>query len=328
MRGLFILNLFVYFFHCPGDLSARSHDSPETLSINGVSLYHNLGGPGKPAQKELKHLGIHQATVITGHFLHSEDGLTFTPDKLGPALRRLVPKGRSEHLIVLDWEGSRMQQIFEGAVSNSDEYREAKAQLLSAYRFTKKRFPDYIIGFYGFPIRDYWGRDEKWRKRNTALADFLAETDALFPSLYDFYETTPSNRMQEEAYIRENVEEALRLGKLLDKPVYPFIWHRYHPSNKQKGLEPIPPEEFKHHLRTILESNYRGNTATGLIWWSAEQYFFSTGETEDYDALYFDEKNGELIRLYHETLLEVMSANFIQPIPHNTPRIRRIERIK
>lgn len=106
------------------------------------------------------------------------------------------------------------------------------------------------VGFYGFPLRAYWDgiqyasnitngsprtqfisdsfRFERWNSRNSLIREYLApHVDAVYPSLYSFY--TDDSFQQ---YFRANLAQAYTWGK----PVAPFIWPGFHPSQKL-GIE-------------------------------------------------------------------------------------------
>ncbi|MBN1927161.1 MAG: hypothetical protein JW798_15115 [Prolixibacteraceae bacterium] len=89
------------------------------------------------------------------------------------------------------------------------------------------------FGFYGeLPQRDYWSAlkgegtgYENWVKGNFRLKELAEHVDAVFPSLYTFY-NDPENW---EKYAIANLREAKKYGK----PVYAFLWPIYHDSNAE-----------------------------------------------------------------------------------------------
>ncbi|MBC6994163.1 hypothetical protein QWY85_18615 [Neolewinella lacunae] len=279
----------------------------KVLRVNGVEVYQSLGGVGQAAQDTFSSLGVGEILLVNGKHVHTQDGLFLDSVGLAVHIVEQLPNKKSRAMVVLDWEGERMQQIFEGAMGQTTDYWQAKEQMMRAYHLVKKLRPKTTVGFYGFPARDYWNRNDDWRARNLALAPFLREVDAIFPSLYDFYPTTDKNREMELGYVKDNVTEALRLGSQLKKPVFPFVWHRYHDSNKEVGRTLIPPGEFGELLRTTVTTKWAGHKIDGLIWWSSERYFYNLekkreGSTEDFERL-----NSPVTQAYLRTLLNALA---------------------
>jgi hypothetical protein len=262
---------------------------------------------GDEAGDVLKAREVGSVVLLNGRYIHTTDGLFLDSTALAKRIAERIPDTKSRDIVVLDWEGQRMNQIVEGARDQTPTYREAKEQLLSAYRLVKGIRPNVTVGFYGFPARDYWNRNDDWRARNQALAPFLSEVDAIFPSLYDFYHTTPKNREMEIGYVQDNVSEALLLGAQLGKPVMPFVWHRYHDSNKELGRALIPPDEFAEHLRTIVKTKVKNRRVDGVVWWSSERYFYNISKGREGSTADFDQLNSPITKIYLKTLLQAMA---------------------
>ena len=66
---------------------------------------------------------------------------------------------------------------------------------------------------------------EDWIKGNERLNELADHVDAVFPSLYTFY----NNPAGWEKYAIENLKEARKSGK----PVYAFLWPTYHNSSAE-----------------------------------------------------------------------------------------------
>jgi hypothetical protein len=57
--------------------------------------------------------------------------------------------------------------------------------------------------------------------------------------------------------------EARRMGGR--KKIYPFVWPRYHNSNKKVGGQTIPLDEWRFHVRRVLKY------ADGCVVWGAKE---------------------------------------------------------
>ena len=141
--------------------------------------------------------------------------------------------------------------------------------------------PGLKIGFYGmFPVRDYYRArmDPKsadfraWQAEDDALRPAAAAVDAVFPSLYTFYDDADGWA----ASAKSNIAEAQRYGK----PVYPFLWPRFHDSNRQLAWTFLGQALWKMELAQTAASadalvvwDYGKHSAwdPAAPWWAAAQ---------------------------------------------------------
>lgn len=127
----------------------------------------------------------------------------------------------------------------------------------------KTAAPTRSIGFYGYmPVRDYFdaikpkrsSKYKTWQDENTMAGMLNPHVDFLAPSLYTFY-----NRPAEwQTYARAQISEARRIS---DKPVYAFLWPRFHDQGKKKQPPAIPSDFWRLQLDTMAE------IADGVILW-------------------------------------------------------------
>jgi hypothetical protein len=137
-------------------------------------------------------------------------------------------------------------------------------KLIQVIRWFKNEAPQYTkVGYYAAgPNRQYWPAQDplapafvKWQASNDLLAPLIAEQGALYPSLYTFY----NDRAGWVKYAEANIAEAKRIGG--GKPVYAFLWPRYHESGNM-GQVYIDYEFWKLQLQTVKDAG-----ATGIIIW-------------------------------------------------------------
>lgn len=244
--------------------------------ICGYSVYFSLGLTPS-VDGLLKDRGFERLVLINQRNIDGRKEGTLDVEVLQSAVLRNMPDPNSTQTVTLDWEGSVMDAIIAGKDKDPAAYKKATTLYQRAYRVVKDMRPNATVGFYGFPIRNYHHRNEAWKNKNRALDDFFSQFDALFPSIYDFYaggETTKRWKRDVD-YARENTEEALAMGQRINKPVYPYIWHRYHPSNKEKGRDLIKEPEFRSHLEAIVKAEMNGKTVDGIVWWGSEYSQFA-----------------------------------------------------
>src|SRR5690606_22987991 len=163
-------------------------------------------------------------------------------NKLDKILQKKFPTRFTSGILVLNWEGKALDELI--SQKNIKEFNFYKKQFINALLHVKKKRPNVKVGFYALPFRQYWNIDESFYIKNNALIDILKNQDFLAPSQYVFYIDNGSVKGNLN-YIQKNVEYALKLGKQLNKPVYPFVWQRVHPSNKCVGEALIPLNIFE-----------------------------------------------------------------------------------
>ena len=112
--------------------------------------------------------------------------------------------------------------------------------------------PKLKVGIYGaLPIRDVYraikdpkSQDHKdWQTENDRLKPLAQMVDVIFPSLY----TMTTDPTIWKAFAITNLEQA----KLYGKPVYPFIWPRYHDSMKELAWTFLPTTFWEMELQTV-----------------------------------------------------------------------------
>lgn len=141
-----------------------------------------------------------------------------------------------------------------------------REKLLSLLKELRNLRPDIKFGFYGvLPSRTYWplvdsAQNKKrgsWERLNAmAKEDFAPYVDAIYPSLYTFY--------ADEKGWRSYAETTLKEARKFNKPVYCYLWPKYHTGGSDVGGEYIPRE----YWRLQLETCYRH--ADGIVIWNFE----------------------------------------------------------
>lgn len=181
----------------------------------------------------------------------------------GPADLEMVRKyaeslPREDDPIVLDFE-------YYDLTKGDAEAQTGTTKLTQILKTFRKAAPDRKLGFYGYvPLRDYWSvvgarKGEAfiaWQKKNDRAAARLEKgVDAIYPSLYTFYD----DEKQWVTFATAQICEARRLSS---KPVYVFIWPHYHPNGASKSA---PREVGGPYWRLQLETVRR--LADGVVIW-------------------------------------------------------------
>jgi hypothetical protein len=175
-----------------------------------------------------------------------------------------------------------------------DEREASMAKLSQVLDLARRTAPDARIGFYGLlPGIVYWPlirhdrAYDQWLATNRRLDDLAQRVDAVFPSLYTFYEDVEAWK----SYARQTLVEARRYRK----PVYAFLWPEYHDSTVLRGqLVPLP------YWRAQLE--LCSELADGVVLWGG------WGQRWNEDAAWWQESVGFAQRLRDAGRLAVPSG--------------------
>lgn len=141
---------------------------------------------------------------------------------------------------------------------------EGLSKYTTVVQWFHKAAPDLQVGYYGvLPIIDYWRAVNdpmstahvSWVHDNERLRPLRREVDALFPSLYTFYD----DQSGWSRYAVAQMTEARRLAG--EKPVYVFLWPQYHESNQLLGGRYLSPDFWRLELETAKSH------ADGVVLW-------------------------------------------------------------
>ncbi len=122
--------------------------------------------------------------------------------------------------------------------------------------------PKTQVGIYGFlPIRDLNRAQNSpgsapyqyWQNQNDRLKPLANIVDVIFPSLY----TLTADPDKWKTFATAMIQQA----KLYNKPVYPYIWPRYHQSISKLPGEFLPKSFWKMELKTVKSK------ADGTVIW-------------------------------------------------------------
>lgn len=164
---------------------------------------------------------------------------------------------KSGELLVLDVEHWPLRGGEAAVQASLAKYQ----RLLALFKLRAAGKP---VGYYGLPVgRDFWraveapgsGPFKEWQKENDALKPLAEALDASLPSLYTFY----PDQAAWVGYAVANLAEARRVNP--GKPVYAFLWPRFHDSNPTLGGRPLPADFWRLQLETARRH------ADGVVIW-------------------------------------------------------------
>lgn len=211
-------------------------------------LYEN-----KPQASEL---GLEQMPVIyEGRIWRNKETTTALPDlaPLAEDIRLAAAAGN----FVIDIERFPLR-------GDAGLVKDGVSKLVKVIEFCRSMSQGARLGYYGIvPGRDYWrvikgigsSKYREWQKENDALLPLVDAVDFLAPSIYTFYPDKAAWRRYAEAQLAESYRLAA------GKPVFPFLWPKYHDSNRLLRNTYVHPEFWRDQL------DYCAANADGLVIW-------------------------------------------------------------
>lgn len=242
---------------------------------NGVvaqpKLYTCMPDVSGQALKIFKKDKVPFIALIDGRHIDPTNQQIIDTALLIQSIKTLYPLNKKFDIGILDWEGEAFKHLQECEATDTC-FIQALAQFKQILQIAKRIRPNIKWGIYFLPFTYYWNRDSLLN-RDSKIESLLSACDVLMPSLYDFY-PDGTKFTDNESYFKQNLRRILAVGHRLKKPVYVFVWHRWHDSNPEKGLELIPIPEFKKHMRWVTNARYQSTKVKGLIWFSSDLYFY------------------------------------------------------
>jgi hypothetical protein len=268
MKRLYCIGLVCNMIFLPsGTTQAQGKLS---LNRNAQHLYLCMGGADNQVQEFQRVNNIGSVQLIGGADISSGNKLNLNTVTLANAIKRAFPDSLMQGLGALDWEGDELK-ILRNETTNAAVYKNTLNTMMSVLDFAQKLRPKVLWGFYGLPYREFWKRNSDWRKSGEKLMPLLDKQDILYPSVYLLYNPQSVAGMGNSNYLEDNIQQALSLGIKLNKPVLPFVWHRY------PNYDQIPVAVFKKQVAQILSENTGGQKVVGIVWWNSDNYFYRSG---------------------------------------------------
>lgn len=248
------LSLALFLLSWPVSTAAAAYDCDRILRRDDGAKFELLFAVDTGTDEELRSLCLRRVPLLKEYRFRDRGikQLTAVRDTKAREVGRSVA---GEEIVVVD---------IETWPTRGDDRTVADSQkrLGAVIRAIKAEAPDSEVGLYSMvPVRDYYravldpseDRYKEWQAENDRLRPLAEAVDALFPSVYTFFDEAPARWRR---YAHANISEARRLAP--NKLVYPFIWDRYH-----KTEEPIQME-FLHAQFSMLFDEPAANGA--VIW--------------------------------------------------------------
>ncbi len=204
------------------------------------------------------------------------DALYFDKQLLTKSIHKKIPQPNAVGYAVLDWEGEMIKILLGSTKVSKKKYNQVVNNYIHSLEYAQKIRPNIKWSFYNFPPVMYGKMPSNYDQAvKSKWLNILQKIDFLTPSLYVLEDQSEVSDDVSYQFAYDNTKYAIQLGKELNKPVYPFVWHRYSDSSKRSGFSLIEPEHFSKFIATILSTSHLGNKVDGLIWWECENYVYN-----------------------------------------------------
>lgn len=236
-----------------------------------IEIFHCMVDLQKPQQQVMNQFGIKEAILLDGRYIDPHKTGKIDSLSLVKAINQYFPYKYGNGIGLLDLEDENYEALKGYSVKNVT-FEKGLTEMMRLVNIAKKERPNVRWSLYNIPFSTYYDKTENWIQQSERLKSLFEIIDILTPALYDFYpDTTPFT--DDRTYVIDNLKIALAAGKQYNKPVMPYIWHRWHDGNLNDGLKLIDAAEFKKHISLICKTNVDGVQVSGLIWFGAQSYF-------------------------------------------------------
>lgn len=224
-------------------------------------------------------------------------------DSLRAAITRAFPNPQQGGLGVLDIESAPANTLLKADARSAAFSSAANDYYIKAIRIAKATRPNVYWGFYGLPFTNFTrGSAGSWDATSQKLSPVLREVDVLFPSLYERnsrFLTAGDLNSDNAGNVQDFMQHILSLASRINKPVMPFICHRWHPSSAKDANHVISQDEFSRYLQSITKAGKGNPMFKGVVWWGADVYVYKYHR----DQLGSAERQLKNFNDYHDSLL-------------------------
>jgi len=203
-----------------------------------------------------------------------DSNLMLNKEKLKKEINRQIPNENANGYAALDVEGESLLILLKEKKVNANEYTKILNNYINSIKFAKSLRPNIKWTFYGFNLTSYPFVTPGHEKIVLDTYPLLKELDFLSPSMYLQDKKSILSQNKIDKFVTSNIIFSLRIAKQLKKPIYPFVWNRYH--NVQSSNTLIDPDEFKWYINKILGITYQKTKVNGVVFWNCETYTYQT----------------------------------------------------
>ena len=262
--------------------SVNTYNNTTTLQKNNKknrnqNFYVSFDMNTKNVDKVLLENNIIQVKFLNEDMVIDHQKNDIDVDEIKKNLEEIYPNITDSGICYIDVEDPYSEKI-KNLDGNDPEFIKNLNLFLNIIKTAKKIRPNVKFGFYAIPFTTFWNDTDDYFKKNEKLAEIYKVSDFLFPSIYLLYDSPEVPISRNIEYININTKKSIEIGLKYNKPVIPFVMHRYHPSNKRISWEALSDVAWRNYVSQILDTNYNGNFVQGILWWAADAYYYDKPE--------------------------------------------------
>jgi hypothetical protein len=265
-------------------------------------LYVSIGDAEPGTKNFFKDNNVENVFLFDARYIDPTNSKQLDSAKLASAIIRQFPDVSAQGIEVLDVEGEMYDDITFKLDPGSAEFKRILGVYIKTIQLAKALRPNIKWGFYGIPFTLRKNTYQAWVADNNRIVPLLKQCDIFFPNFY-----IHRTELSDGSFLSNNMKESLSLAKRMNKLVIPFIWNRYYIS---KDFPLIPINNFNKFVSDILSASYEGKKADGVIWWSAESYYYYTEKPK----AILNETTPEKFHQYHDSLTIQYSDGLLKTI--------------
>ncbi|MBB4120080.1 hypothetical protein GGR32_002392 [Mesonia hippocampi] len=167
--------------------------------------------------------------------------------------------------VVLNIENKVYQELRSNSM-NHKNYHHNIRMMVGAVELVKELRPKAKVMIYNIPFR-FISENHKKYSDFDKLYPLLRAVDVFAPSLYLHHDEKEKKPHFFSTYIKNNLDLSFEYAEKLNKKVYPFVWYKIHPSNKNYGGNIISSNQYSEYLKLIKNYRYKNERVEKVIYW-------------------------------------------------------------
>lgn len=194
---------------------------------------------------------------------NKEDIINFVTLKNG--INKIIKDIHYNGYIILNIENKIYHELKEEPITHK-YYKKNIESFVDMVELVKELRPNAKVAIYNIPFMFHY---EVQRKRSDydKLYPILNVVDFFAPSLYIHYSEQQRKKSFFENYIKSNLDLNFEYAEKLNKKVYPFVWYKIHPSNKEYGGSVVSAEQYYEYLNMLKNYKYKNKRVEKVIYW-------------------------------------------------------------
>lgn len=257
------------------------------IALVSFVVYNNISAQGQELLFCSEYFNINQRDFVEKNKLKNvyviyQDKIVdsktdqFTKEEFIESINNTIPNKNESGFGVIDLENIDYQIITNKSKLSKPKYGVSLNKFIEILNVAQKVRPNIKWSFFGI-IPGYYtevSRNE-YSNNMSMMLPLLKKIDFFAIDIYYTDKWKVDSKRTMFNYIETNVSRAIELSKELDKPVLPFVWHRYSLVSNAKSQQKLNRKLFKEYVKKILEVESNGKKVDGIIWWNAESYAWS-----------------------------------------------------